>query len=572
MVHKLLFLSAALLSTMALPGFAQHPSVKIMKNQKAVLTSSIMKSTGAGMRKAAGVKVNYERPTGYLYAGISANFKDLTDGNQIILGAPYANALWLNTSTAAQTIWTYDDPQTGASATAQDKDLGVNYAPGTYTMPALSATTDTGKVNFALPGKLQIGGDCGIYGVSALNPNLQLNLSHNFFGWTAFAKYVWATIFNSFSLTEVEGLGNYIEAPASPYLMTQVRAIATMDCYVPTFKLKAEVYKASKDSRYSGGFDPLKQCADTALLRKELHVGDLIASATCTEADTTHYVDSNNGLTWVNLTFKFKDSQGKDTTLVIDSSVIVKISGFAESGIQNYWSFYQDFEGVDTKECPGYFFLQQTPTGATGISHNIYPTSILSMGSDGTHYYTAYSAFTIYTDAKFPWMHSDDYAFNAASEGGSKEFSVSSNYAPKDWNVSVPAEATWLKYATAETPNGGTITFTADALPANAEGRQCNVVVSAPGASATYTISQGKVVTAISQCSADAAIRTATRANAIDLTYPDGISAVDIYNVSGQQIGRVSLQGNSSSISTADWNKGVYVLKFSNGNSVKVAR
>lgn len=563
-------MSGLLLMATSQTMFAQMPSAKVLANSKVVLTSSLTNKTNA-KKKIIVETLNYERPIGYLFNGISNKFKTPEDGSETTLGSPYVEATWFNNSNFKSPVWLYKDPYSDSWLPSKSTDLNVTYNPGTYPMPKIAASTDENAVNYSRTGKLQIGGNCGEYGASPCDYTKGITTARNFFGWASWGKYVWATIFPSYYSTELEGMGNYMEAPATPYTMSKVWAMGILDCYAPSFKLNVEVYKASKASRYSDGYPENGGNVDTTLLRQELSLGDLVATGTCTENDTTNYID-NNGNTWSCLSFQLKGSDGNDTTLVVDQSMMIKICGFAESGINDYWMYCQDWEQADTKECPAYFFLAQTKTDDSNVYHNTYPSSLLSVGTDGVTYYTAYSAFMIFTDASFPWIHSDEYTYDAPTKGGSKTFAINSNYAAKDLSVSMPADAKWLTYSIADVDGGSAITFNVDSIPADASTRECDVVVSGLGAKATYTITQKNTPTGINANVASSDVKVMANASSLELTYPSSVSSVNVYNAAGQQVAAYTLNGSRSSISTQNWAKGIYMLKFNNGRSVKIIR
>lgn len=56
------------------------------------------------------------------------------------------------------------------------------------------------------------------------------------------------------------------------------------------------------------------------------------------------------------------------------------------------------------------------------------------------------------------------------------------------------------------------------------------------------------------------------------LSYPEGTASVQILNVAGQTVGSYDLEGTSAAIPAAGLAKGLYLLKFDNGTTVKVMR
>ncbi len=60
--------------------------------------------------------------------------------------------------------------------------------------------------------------------------------------------------------------------------------------------------------------------------------------------------------------------------------------------------------------------------------------------------------------------------------------------------------------------------------------------------------------------------------SSIQLTYPEGMKSVEVINVAGQVISEYSLEGTSATIPAANLSKGLYLLKFNTGATVKVMR
>jgi hypothetical protein len=67
-------------------------------------------------------------------------------------------------------------------------------------------------------------------------------------------------------------------------------------------------------------------------------------------------------------------------------------------------------------------------------------------------------------------------------------------------------------------------------------------------------------------------VKVMANASSLELTYPSSVTSVNVYNAAGQQVAAYTLNGSRSSISTQNWAKGIYMLKFNNGRSVKIIR
>ena len=107
-------------------------------------------------------------------------------------------------------------------------------------------------------------------------------------------------------------------------------------------------------------------------------------------------------------------------------------------------------------------------------------------------------------------------------------------------------------------------------LPAGVEGRSADITIYTLGNQATFRVVQGDV-TSISTVE-NAQLNVINNGDSFALSYAEGIRGVQVVNVAGQVVADYALDGTSATIPAAALAKGLYILKFDNGQSVKVMK
>ena len=109
-----------------------------------------------------------------------------------------------------------------------------------------------------------------------------------------------------------------------------------------------------------------------------------------------------------------------------------------------------------------------------------------------------------------------------------------------------------------------------EALPAGVEGRAADITLYTLGNQATFRVVQGDV-TSISTVE-DAQLNVINNGDSFALSYAEGIRGVQVVNVAGQVVADYALDGTSATIPASALAKGLYILKFDNGQTVKVMK
>ena len=109
-----------------------------------------------------------------------------------------------------------------------------------------------------------------------------------------------------------------------------------------------------------------------------------------------------------------------------------------------------------------------------------------------------------------------------------------------------------------------------EALPAGVEGRAADITLYTLGNQATFRVVQGDV-TSISTVE-DAQLNVINNGTDFELSYAEGIRGVQVVNVAGQVVADYALDGTSATIPASALAKGLYILKFDNGQTVKVMK
>ena len=198
--------------------------------------------------------------------------------------------------------------------------------------------------------------------------------------------------------------------------------------------------------------------------------------------------------------------------------------------------------------------------------------------------------FYIYTDMMFNWLNnpnSDSNTVTVPAAGGSSEAYYLFTYPEENESILVDNDldedgviddAEWLSYdmnlpyvdESGESFYYGDITFTADALPSGETSRTATVVLTTVGADPLeLTVIQG--ATGISAVEAASAAKVAVVGGDFVVTAPEAINAVTVYNVAGQAVAASEVAGTTT-VSGQSLAKGVYILRFNDGSSVKVVK
>lgn len=107
--------------------------------------------------------------------------------------------------------------------------------------------------------------------------------------------------------------------------------------------------------------------------------------------------------------------------------------------------------------------------------------------------------------------------------------------------------------------------FKAEALPEGVNSRSGEIVLSSYGVSAKIPVTQS-ATTAV-EVVKSSGLKVAAEANCFKLTYPAGFNSVEVYTITGQQLGKYTLSSSGSATIPADKAHGSYLLRFTGAST-----
>lgn len=362
-----------------------------------------------------------------------------------------------------------------------------------------------------------------------------------------------------FTDVNLYGLGEVFYYPGKPYLLTDVAAFVCDLVKDGNLKANLEIYKVSFDEE------------------DNMEIGDLLTTAT----NDPSVIASGRQFQCVvfnDLVYTDPVTQ-RASDLVIDSDilVVVKPADKATSFASYIWATIEDFPAKVSDLWQDY----ATAYLMAGAKYN--GSSVVIPISGGAAFYDddptkldVQRAFTIEINAHYYYLHSEEDAFDAPVEGGSKTITFDSWYAAGAWDVMTADEddvPEWISISANDLQeNGGytgvtEVTFEVEALPAGVEGRACDVVLSYYGASATIHITQGN--TGVEGVEVSAA--KVSNVNGNFVVSCDNATEVSIYNAAGSLVKTAAINGESV-IDAQNLANGMYILKFNNNVIVKAVK
>ena len=474
-------------------------------------------------------------------------------GNEFAHGPAYTLLPFVNTSTGAtQYSWSYLDPTTFEDATSTDTDLYLQYEYSQLDAPVLTASNGTDTDTYSAAALLMCGGqsmmqfsDIG-YAYFYDNPgNVALQEGGS-----------------SFGLGKRDGQAGYgsrigiaYPAPYAPYAISQILVEAAVDFPAGT-ELTAEIYKL----RVEG---------------EQLVVSDE-PLATATFIAQKDYTNSAGAgfVTTATLPFNVQIFDGllySDGFVTIDSAIAIMFDSnpsnvttfdpiaFTSTDLayvqNNAWMATEDEEGFGV----GGVFTQQGASTTTYVNN-----------------------FSIYTDATFGWflpesdrVLSGDYEdyVTVATTGETITIPFNSYFIADLTTVQVWSEdgtVDWVDYTLENGEQSVDLTLTVDALPAGVSGRKCTLIFT-PTGSAPYKLTIGQGTVGVESAVVTSAAQVSVVGGNFVVNAPETINAVTVYNVAGQAVATSEIAGNTT-VDASSLAKGVYVLRFNDGSTVKVIK
>lgn len=474
-------------------------------------------------------------------------------GNEFAHGPAYTLLPFVNTSTGAtQYSWSYLDPTTFEDAASTDTDLYLQYEYSQLDAPVLTASNGTDTDTYSAAALLMYGGqsmmqfsDIG-YAYFYDNPgNVALQEGGS-----------------SFGLGKRDGQAGYgsrigiaYPAPYAPYAISQILVEAAVDFPAGT-ELTAEIYKLEVEGE------------QLVISDEPLATATFIAQEDYTNSAGAGFV------TTATLPFNVQIFDGllySDGFVTIDSAIAIMFDSnpsnvttfdpiaFTSTDLayvqNNAWMATEDEEGFGV----GGVFTQQGASTTTYVNN-----------------------FSIYTDATFGWflpesdrVLSGDYEdyVTVATTGETITIPFNSYFIADLTTVQVWSEdgtVDWVDYTLENGEQSVDLTLTVDALPAGVSGRKCTLIFT-PTGSAQYKLVIGQGTVGVEDVVATSAANVTVQGGNFVVSAPESINAVTVYNVAGQTVATSEIAGTTT-VDAQSLAKGVYVLRFNDGSTVKVIK
>ena len=461
----------------------------------------------------------YDIPQGAFYYGFSeqANLFNIKVG----LIPAYKQLVWNNYSNIDSKSYAWSYINNGEVASSSDYDLLMPAQKPTNSMvdmPELTASSFNRKDAFSAA-YYKVGGNAHYsyfdgessverdFYVGNFDPTKQFwtgqissNPSNPIYAFGTGGGAFYGQLSNYY-YNAVDGIGNFYEAPASPYVFNKV--------LVPL-----------------GEFFNLGATLACTLYKVEN--GNTITDEVIAQATVTDGIQISGG--WY-LVFEFSEP------IVMDDAMFILIDGFSNSNVIELAPLSQVLNHDNGKS---YAFVKLNTYDGKYVIVDV--ANLLASVEGGGNMMVSHC---IGMNAVFPYLHSmDGDVFAAASAGEIKSFAIDSYWNPQtDWTIT--ASDAWVKAESVvdEAAQTVSVKISADALPADKEGRSATVKISALGCEEVITVLQGSEITGIEGIAND------KNFNSIDGTY----------TLSGQRV------------NSADAKNGVFLVK-KNGKYVKVMK
>lgn len=497
----------------------------------------------------------YEAGYGVFNVGLSYDNYSLSgsDGNDAIIGlAPYKTPVsWTNAGGCATSyLWQYPDPENNdQSFTSPKRSLVAGGYAGRFDAPVLTSyvgETASDPYTAYKDGVLYGGSytsasgrefDACLYNVAA-----SLSYSTRYFAYADGIDATWKSLTKQ-DLT-FDGVGVVVQQPTVPYALSTVYARIISSEMSATTTLKATVYAVT-----GSGFEEL-------------------ASGTTTQDKL--YTDGQSGI--YTASFALTANTGglpRPVTLTVDCPIFIQIT--AECAPTDVIAFIGTREAIGS---PSSSYVCFKVTDSEGnVSDGQIASDALSF-TDGT----GYTNWLISFDATYNYLYTDDTAFAAHAEGGSKTFTVESSDPDVKDNVTVNytegEDTSWYTVAFGEydaTTQSIPMTVTVQPMPegsAETDYRSSEFSIAITGTYTTFTVDQDAVSSVGSMVAADTKVAVTGGDFAVSSSKA---TAVEVYNVAGQKVAAASFS-DKAVIPASNLAGGVYILKFNDNTVVKVIK
>lgn len=493
------------------------------------------------------VAVGLPVPTSYYLAPLSAMYVGLSPEvtspkTPYMILPPYQQEAWEHVSDSYNGIkWTYEDENGSMQESSDDILMTPAYEPSVVTAPTVQAlfNSSASEIYQSDYKEMQIGGGAAgyedvdgkafdFYGVSNYNcmdPNVQVKFNKTV-GFDEMSVDKWAGLL---MLTPYDvdmwGVANFYGKPSAPYVMKD----AYLSMYVKAIRPDAKFTMVVRGIDEYGA------------------PSDILAQTTCDAKDIEISDDYTYGY------FKF------DQPVVVDQAILVEVSGFDYANDQIYIPCL--FTNTESNVASAYMALI-----IQGDLKYI-PLSALNGFSNNSHI----GGMAMSIGAEYPWMKAaESTTVEAAPENGMLDITLYTNHAPEE--IKASSDADWMTIETGEYDAENKIAHFNVTVKENIEeDRTAALTFSTLGVKddVVYTVSQKMMdVTAIGSVKKEANVAVDGNLLVIDNACCD---AMTMYDAAGMEVRSYALN-NHTVISMEGMNNGVYILRFSNGKTVKVIR
>lgn len=563
---------------------------KAVASQTAVAPNKMKLSAkgSSAVAPRAEVMAGYYPPSMYNW-GYSEDFYGYS--STIFLGSAYVDQTWMNASTGAtQYTWTYMDPEATSETeeadlflTSTDEDLTVYYGLGQFDVPILTASDGTNTDEYSYGSFMQLGANSYIFDILAGYPESE---AKNFgaamfdYGSSYYDYNADETMFdeskqlNTNVVSQLEALGyknpgldSYgviFSAPETTYSMSKMW-MRTFSPNLPAgTQITANIYSLPIEGGYYD-FDNM----------------ELIANAVF---EATEDMSSSENFVMAVFNVMVKDPvtglymQG---SLNVNTAIFISIPSKQE-GYEMYPVFsLLPYELSDYVQGYGIWCYSYDGTSGREVAQMSYPWIFSTQ--DGSQY--VLETFEMMTDATFGWFIpesdriTDVQGYNvltAATAGETVTIPVNSLYlAEQTTSISVWSEdgdTDWVSCTITDEADGtgSNINLTVEALPSGVTGRKCTITFT-PEAADPYKLTIGQGTVGVESAVVTSAAQVSVVGGNFVVSAPESINAVTVYNVAGQAVATSEIAGNTT-VDASSLAKGVYVLRFNDGSTVKVIK
>ena len=523
-----------------------------------VSSVKLKRSTSAvrPLADAAVLSASYKFP-GYYYG-----YGELDDGTgymdflgktdiSSMHGPAYTDVTFENTSTGAtQYTWTYQDPSQGfQELTSTEEDLTLNYTWSAVDFPKLTASNGTETDTYTA------GNMIATFGGS---PAIPYSQTQSLLGYVTPANVPAANgLLGGIGRSDgVAGIGTYgmlIPKPAAPYAISMMYVYAACEFPAGT-ELYADVYSIDDNNRMS------KEPIATAYFQAEQAYENTAEPGYTSVFMVPFVMIEDDGImvaqTIVNVNSAIAIIMRDNANVTTFDPLVIEGSMDAD----NFFLTEDDEGGMSTGGI--YFDID----GVEGPTENDYSAT----------------AVALYIDATFGWFFPEsdrvqstewEDVVTAETTGETITIPFNSYYISDLTTVQVWSEdgtVDWVDYTLENGEQSVDLTLTVDALPAGVSGRKCTLIFT-PTGSAQYKLVIGQGTVGVEDVVATSAANVTVQGGNFVVSAPEAINNVTVYNVAGQAVATSEIAGTTT-VDAQSLAKGVYVLRFNDGSTVKVIK